>query len=692
MKHRRLFQAILAQFLVCTLALPLFLTVAKAQASGPGNNRFNVIVVLDASGSMKHTDPYGYRFEAISQFTYLLAEQGNVLGSVVFHTDVAAEQTPAPLSDQAGKETALELIEAVPDNGSWTNIGVGLSRAVSMIETDGDPTLPSVILFLSDGNTDMPTKDDLQASLDLKADAIQAAREQGISIYSVCLNANRTADVTEMQQISAATGGVFLEIAKAEDLQEVFNTFYNLIYGTSTVTLFDETFPASGRLETTFDVPGLGVEEVNIIIYGSTSKKSLLRPDGTESTAVPIESNTFSMLKLTDIIPGSWTLITEGIPGDSIKINMVYNVNLGIDVTMAPKTQTINPADSVIFTAKLSGNSIAATDPQQYVGYSARLQIMDAYGDNLESIPMEVVNDHFEVVHSFEEGSYYYKVTVAGNHIEKESPSFGPLTSTFSVLTEEEKNNTPPVPVREIVEESVTIWPFKGGNYTLDLNTLATDAQDDTLKYKIVSSSFIQGTDYTVDDVGILHMDNFSLSKGAYTIRATDSGGLSCDIEVIIRAYNIGLMALIGIAVLVLIGVAVFGILLYIALSKPFRGTISVQSYCNGTFRGTPKNPHRGRCKLSVFGMDNIGLDYHKSYFQATGQNYIYLITPRNQPVIWNGKPSNKVRIQSGAEVTLSVQQGDSRLLYVRFDSRMNQSLRRRPPQGARKPVQPRRR
>ena len=60
----------------------------------------------------------------------------------------------------------------------------------------------------------------------------------------------------------------------------------------------------------------------------------------------------------------------------------------------------------------------------------------------------------------------------------------------------EEQNNTPPVPVNPVIEETVKIWPFAGGSFTLDMNALATDAQDSTLRYKIESTSFIEGTDY----------------------------------------------------------------------------------------------------------------------------------------------------------------------------------------------------
>lgn len=689
MKCPRLFRRMMALLLVFMIALTMSIASVGATNETENNNRFNVVIVLDASGSMKSTDPQGHRYEAISQFTGLLAEQGNVLGGVVFHTDVAEEEAPTLIMDQAGKNVITDVLESVPSNGGWTNTGAGLSRAVEMIKTNADLALPSVILFLSDGNTEMPTTEETEASKDQKAEALQEARELGIKIYSVCLNANQSADVSEMQQLADATGGVFKEVEKAEDLQDVFNAFYNLIYGTSTITLVDEVFPDSGRLETMFDVPGLGVEEVNIIIYGNTTKHSLIRPDKSESTVTAVESDTFTMLKLTDVVPGRWTLITEGVPGDSIKINMVYNTNLDIEVAIAPEEGVINPADPVTITAKLKGNNVLATSGEQYIGYSAELQVMDAYDTFIESIPMEVVNDHFEVKCNFEEGTYYYKVIVTGNHIEKESEKVGPLTFTTDVPTEKEKNNTAPTPVNEVVEASVNIWPFKGGSYTLDMKTLATDAQNDPLRYKIVSSSFIEGTDYTVNADDVLYMDHFSLSKGAFTIRATDTGGLSCDIEVIVRAYNIGMMTLIGIGILAVIGLVVFGILLYIALTKPFRGTISAQSYCNGAYRGTPRSPKRGREKLARFGMDNVGLDYQKCYFQATGDNHIFLVT--NQPVIWNGQKTNKVRIQSGAEVTITIREGDSRLLYVRFDSRMRGAPRRSATRGGRRPTQPRR-
>lgn len=681
-------------FLLIILSLILLVgasSVAHADNNDASSsiNRFNVVVVLDASNSMNYTDPSGLRYEAISQFTSLLAEQGNYLGGIVFSNHVAAYQDPILVNCQANKDEVTALLESVMSNGvtadmGYTNIGEALSKAVDMLLTSGNQDLPSVIVFLGDGNTEMPTAEEQTASLTSKADAIQLARENNVNIYSVCLNANNKADTSEMEQISSATGGAFKEVSSAEDLQDVFNIFYSLIYGTSTITLADDVFPSSGVLETSFDIPGLEVEEVNIVINGATTNISLFNPVGEKTEASSVSSDTFTLVKITEFIPGTWKLITEGVPGDSIKINMIYNTNLGIDVNVEPDSLMASINNPISVTATLKSGTISANSNDHYSGYSALLQIMNAYGEVIETQPMDVSDGAFAATYQPEEGTYYLNVYVSGNHLEKTSANIGPITVSKGSEEIGEPVNSAPVPKDTPVKETVYIWPFKGGNISIDMTTLASDPDNDELRYQLVSSSFIEDTDFRVDG-NIITLDHFSLSKGSFDIKATDTGGLSCNIEVIVTSYNVGVMACIGLAIAALIALLIIGGNIWYWSQKPFRGTISVQSYLNGKYKGTPRTPRRGKCKLSAFQLDPLGLDYNKSYFQATGQQFIWLHT--NVPVIWNGQNTNKVRIQSGAEVTLSIKEGDSKLLYVRFDSRMKGT-----PRGSRQKPNTRRR
>lgn len=648
------------------------LTAINAQADTADLNRFNVMFVLDASGSMNETDPDGCRFEAINQFTNLLAEHGNYLGGIVFSTDISAEKEPTAIDSQQDKDQISQLLSSVPASG-WTNSGDALLAAVELITESGDKNLPSVIVFLSDGNTEMGTEEETTASLANKAEAIQRARENSVSIYSVCLNADNTADTSEMLQISNATGGVFQEVGSANDLNDVFNTFYNLIYGTSTVILADETFPSSGIVEKSFEIPGIGVEEVNIIIYGKTANLALFKPDGSESHAEKKDFNSFTMVKVTDVEPGVWQVITTGVPGDRIKINMVYNTDLSVELELPSEPLVVNSNDDVALTAVLRSGSQLAADEKQYAGYSAELYVFDVYGERLDTIPMTLNGDHFEVKKRLPEGTYNFKAAVSGNYINKESETVGPLRVTAPEKIEEEvkKENTAPVAVEDTVEKTVYIFPFKDARLDIDLNSLATDKEDETLKYKIVSSSFIEDTDYSVSPEGLLSLYHFSLSKGAFTVRAIDTDGLSCDIEIVVVSHNVGVMALIGLGAIALVIAAIVGVSLYLALNKRFYGACYITQFDEegNYYEEKKREKGRGRIKLSSFNVTLPGLNPSKCYFQATGKDYVYFVTDKK--VYGSGRSDKKFRVDgNGYDMTVSADQFSRNGIRIKFVSR----------------------
>lgn len=659
------------------------LIVGSAGAVEPSSNinRFNVFVVLDASNSMNYTDPKGLRYEAIGQFFDLLAERGNFLGGVVFSNDVEATYPLGEITGKEEKKAVISLLRSVMSSGvtsdmGYTNIGAALTAAIDQLESGANSNLPPVILFLSDGNTEMPSNDALKTSLDQKADAIERARTSGIPIYSICLNSNHRADAGEMEQISSATGGVFQEVENAGDLIDVFNTFYNLIYGTSTITLADDVFPESGILETQFEVPGIGVEEVNIVINGKVNSINLNAPDGTDGGAVISSSETYTLVKTSQIVPGTWSLITTGVPGDRIKINMVYNPNLGIDVKILPQND-IEPNKPVQILATLQSGTTPASSVSQYQGYSAELKIKDVQHETIKTLPMTLGDDGFSVNSSFDVGTYFVEVHVTGNYLEKDSGDIGPLTvRMISGEQELPPENTAPTPVKDEIKKTVYIWPFKGGSLSLDMTELATDKEDKDLLYKLISSSFIEGKDYRIEGNTIVQ-EQFSLSKGSYDIRATDSEGLSCDIHVVVQTINVGILTCIILGLVALVVLAVIGFNVWYWSRKPFYGDLKVQSIVNGVSTGGIKKKSRGRCYLNVFGLEPVGLNYRKTYLQATGERWVWLIT--EIPVTVNGQQSKKTRIPSGVDVNVIIKQGDPKTLRVRFDSKI--------PLGKRKPV-----
>lgn len=669
-KNRRVLRTLcLALSIVLSiLQAGLFFDTARA-AQNAANNRFNVVIVSDASGSMLSTDPEGLRFEAINQFINLLAEQGNLLGAVSFADNINATEELTKVDSSEAKQKIADTLKNTPAKGD-TNIGEALQKAVTMLDEAGDKDLPSIILFLSDGNTDLKDKKDMENSLNMKADAIQAAREKDIAIYSVCLNANKKADVSEMEQISQATGGEFREVGSASDLQEVFNSFYNLIYGTSTTQLLDEAFDESGVLETKFNVPGLGVEEINIIIYGKVSEVELFDAQGQKKDVSPMEYNTFTMIKSTDVSAGEWKLITKGTAGNHIKINMVYNTNLEVELKSEALGKVTNPKDGVKFEAYLSSGEIKA-DSSNIGGYEAELIVSDAYGKELDKFPMTVVDDHFELSQNLSNGVYFVKAHVSGNSLDKTSESLGPIEVSDKALTEEEKNNTAPVPVTDKIKKTVYIIPFKDNTVSFDLKGLAKDKEDKELHYMVASSSFIEGKDYSLGDDMVLKLYHYSLSRGDFDIKATDSKGLSCNISIVVKSINVGVVTAIVVLIIGLIVLAVMGYFAYRLWGTPFGGPITVTSDKSGERREQTVTKKTGRLPLSRFRVSNIGFDIKKTYFEASGKPYIYMCSSKE--FYCNGKLTKRARISNNIAVIVKPNKDSSDSITVLYQSRLKE-------------------
>ncbi len=654
---------------------------AQAGDSIPLSNRFNVMMVLDASASMGYTDRGGYRFDAMKLFTNLMADEGNVLGGEVFSTGIDLPGKLSPVNGQREKDKIVDAMKNVQYPGGWTNIGGGLTDAVGVLK-DRNQELDSVIILLTDGITAMPDRALEEESYRLEDIAIKWLKENNIPVYCVCLNAEGSSNISELERISEETDGKCVQIRQAKDLNNVFKDFYKLIYGVKTrVDLsVDTVFPEEGSLETPFDVPGFAVEEVNIVIQGKTTDIRLVQPSGREGYADRHDYDSFTALKISgsDLVPGMWTLVTEGVPGDAIQIEVIYNNNLKAELFNDEKTvvsKTLPTDKPVMFYTKLATDT-AEAEKLEYYGFDAELAVLNDLEEEINRVPMAVGMECFEAGVTLEPGEYYFVTTVTGPNLSKDSNMIGPLT--FKAADEPEPKpepvNTAPTASQSSLKKTVFIWPFAGGKWVENVGALVKDKEDPVLKYSIAESSFYKNASCTVDAGGTvtLKLGNFHrFGKGSVTVRATDSKGLYCDVRLQATVINT-VFILLG-----LLAVAAIAGLVYWLINRgqgsgstPARGgNIIVSSDINGLVRtSSPYKAGKGRILLSHFqGIDNIGLDYSRCYFEGANDTFVFLTTEK--PVRWRGTETKEVRIDTGVETSIYVGDDEDKKLLIRYDA-----------------------
>ncbi|MCL1810264.1 MAG: VWA domain-containing protein [Clostridiales bacterium] len=651
-----------------TMALSLcllFISGAFCAVSGAegraASNRYNIVLVVDSSGSMARTDGLGLRFSAIGKFVALLAEKGNKVGAVVFNDGIVLQLGMADADGILAKQSIVEQVEGIAPGGD-TNIGKGLQTAVSMLNAGGNPGLPSLILLLSDGNTDLPTAEEVAQSLEDKADAIQKAMELGYKIHAISLNADGSANSAELMQVANATGGQFREVKKAADLDGVFKLYYALIYNAIVHDDTSEAFPASGEITGSFEIPSVGVEEVNIVLSGAAEDYSLENPAGRAYSKADIASfaytaETYTIIKMTSPEPGLWKYSVKGVPGSRIQIDIVYNTNLSAEIASSPAGVTHLAGDSVTISVaiKESGTAIAS---DKYSGFKSVLTVAGGRG-GMQSFDMGFSGASFEYRLVLEKSGFYtVKAEVAGE---------GYLLQTEEIALNVDSN--PPV-FEKNIEHTVLLWPFSGNEAEIDLSPGVSSPSGSALSYEALTSAFNSGEYYLSGST--LHMTSYSLSKGMFKMRAYDQEGAYCDFDVFVRTVSITLLGAILLLAGLLTALAAIGTATWLLLQKRFYGTCCVQQFDSdgNYYEESCRAKGRGRIKLSEFNLNSSGFDASKCYFQATGKRHVFLCM--NESAYGDGRKGKKFFVGGdGFEVTVSKDEFSSKGIRARFISKL---------------------
>lgn len=641
---KKLYKTIAAFLFAAMLAFSALVPAAAVNKNT--SNRFNVCFVLDSTDSLRGTDPEDLRFDATRMFLGLLADSGNRVGSVIFSGGILKQTDIVPITGVESKQKAEADLETDKKVGA-TTICAALNNAADMLIEKGDPSLPSVIILMSDG-TD--TTDEERKA---RTSAMDKCSEHNIPVYSVALNAAGDADIKGMKSIADGTKGNFKEIRNANDLKEVFKDFYQMIYSTGTTNIIDGQIPDDGVIEKDFDVPSQGVEEINIIITSETKLKNLTltepEPNGRvlsseELAKKTTEAKQFSITKITKPKGGEWTLRAEGDPGADIKIDMVYNDALTIETEFENK-ELFGVNDTVTINGFIldDGNRM----PSGYEEYEAKLVPDSSIG---KEIPMQIENNHFVGQITFDgEGTYAYHMELDGKSLHK--------TTDPSEIVLNVGNQPPVITIEEGRELSKHFWvfPFFTKTCEVDLSEAVRDPDGSPLTYAVTFSTF-KDTTYSVSGNKLVISDFYDLSKGKCTIKAMDDKNSYVEFDVNISLTNVGILTLIIIGVGGLLFVAGLILLLRWRSLIKFMGSITVTNIETGASYTQQKS--RGQIKLSSFPVGVTGFS-PKAHFQATGKAQVEFKSPK--PVASNiivGK-SKKIVIRS--ESSTFIYSDDSR-------------------------------
>jgi len=399
-----------------------FINISSVKADSLANSNMDVVFLMDASGSMKTSDPEELRVEAIKMFLDMSVDQGNKFGLVAYSDNIVREHNLDLVKAQADKDSIKSMAAGIPF-GDKTDTGLGLKEAVKLMDAGIDAGNRGVIVLLSDGKND-PKRSNEESTKDLN-EAIKTAKDKGYTIYTIGINYDGTVDKAQLSNIASSTGGKNYITSTSADLPKILTE----IYADNTKVKVQDggTLVANGAFQDVkVTIPNSNVIEANISMMSSSPiEVKLLDPTGKEvvlpsNNAYVTVSKTYTMLKILKPSKGDYTLKVKGISGDKIKISFVYNYDLTVEANISPST--VKKGDSVSGDAYISANGQKVTDKNVYTGTTAKLIIHNLDNNSVKEQTLTNKGDGFTGKYKLDtSGKYEVNVKIDGNGFSRES-------------------------------------------------------------------------------------------------------------------------------------------------------------------------------------------------------------------------------------------------------------------------------
>ena len=222
-------------FIIMVLFLPVQAKSVQGQdknGSLPGdsqnrNQKLDIVLVLDNSGSMKKNDPQFLARDVVTNFLIELGE-GVRLGMIIFDQKVELLEPLIDMTDSEARAGFLKSLNRVNYTGQFSDSPAAIERAIYELKNRGRKDAHKSIVFLTDGIVDTGDKSrDHEKEKWLKQDLAQDSRKAGIRIAGIAFGSN--ADFSIIQALAFKTDGEYFRASNVEEIHRAVKKIYEVI-------------------------------------------------------------------------------------------------------------------------------------------------------------------------------------------------------------------------------------------------------------------------------------------------------------------------------------------------------------------------------------------------------------------------------------------------------------------------------
>jgi len=388
---------------MCALAIVMMFSPLSTLPAYAETGGLDIVFVIDDTRSMKQNDPQKLSAEALRRFVDILPRTGDQVGIVTYALDVMEKMSLREIRDENDKQEIKAFAEnKIKQEGRCTDTAAGLAQAAEYLDLYKREGSRRAIILVTDGENDFSGVSRTAADSDALLAKVLA---KGYPVYAIGLNADPSGSWRDyIDGITGQTGGRSYFPSGADELGDIFIDIQTVLLETAADTIITDVSPEAFT-PVKIEIPD-NVFEANIQIdHENPIEVRLSPPDGSQlpldsDGVVLSEGERYTNIKLLSPEQGDWLLELKGTVAEKVKINLIYNYEITVELTAEQR------GDSIAFIARLVGRESYITDKAWYAGAAASLSVKSATGTGSKAYSMTNVGVFFEFVLKLEDGDY----------------------------------------------------------------------------------------------------------------------------------------------------------------------------------------------------------------------------------------------------------------------------------------------
>lgn len=396
-------------------------------------DEYNIMMVIDKSGSMNNADPNHIAQDAAAMFVDSFQVKNSSIGLVTFSKESSVITEPLSIANSKNKQKLKKSINDISYDAlgtGGTDLGKAVGAAATTLKKKAEKGKKNLIIMFTDGYTEGVSGSDLDESNKALEDGIATAKKLNCEVYVVGLNSDGGIQEEGVRQISYIAGqtqrnkGInkpskydttsqgkvnYLITDSPNGIYSFYTAMFALLNGAVVNSVDSQLEKIDNTTYTTFpvEVTGTLVKEVDIYLTSDAKinlDTLLIRnPNGDkvdEGTSSVSYGQHYAFIKLNSPAQGMWKVSIKGDVKSRLSFVMVTDIDMDV------KYDDWKNGERKILVSAMNGGDYIS-DADFYNGLDKTISFSDTKSDTkLENEKLE-----YDETLNGGKGGLYYTVT-----------------------------------------------------------------------------------------------------------------------------------------------------------------------------------------------------------------------------------------------------------------------------------------